>query len=109
MYHLQPVSEELAKKVLTQNGLWDPTLIAAICCAIGNTQCEPDEQPNCSSLVFLSAISRKPELKLVVEDGFVPRMVVYPNTYRLERDRYSLKGICSDHDLRFEEVEDDGL
>ena len=86
--------------LLVNKALWNPQLV---------TQCDSKEHPNCSSLVFLSSISRKPELELIIEEGFVPRMVVYPNSYRMEKDRFSLKGICSDFDLRFEEVEDDDL
>ena len=95
--------------LLVNKALWNPQLVTAVCNVLGNTQCDSKEHPNCSSLVFLSSISRKPELALIIEEGFVPRMVVYPNSYRMEKDRFSLKGICSDFDLRFEEVEDDDL
>ena len=106
MLSIQEFSEVPPRKVLTEKSMWHPELLIAICNVIGNTKPESTEEPGQQTLIFLS-MSGKPELRVVVERGFVPVLVVEPSPFRLERERWALKGICAEFNLRYIEGEND--
>ena len=108
MLSIQEISEVPTRKVLTEKSMWHPELLIAICNVIGNTKPESTEEPGQQTLIFLS-MSGKPELTLIVEVGFEPRMLAASNSFRLERERWALKGICAEFNLRYEEENDDNL
>jgi hypothetical protein len=108
MLSIQEISEVPTRKVLTEKSMWHPELLVAICNVIGNTKTESTEEHDKQTLLFLS-MSGKPELRVVVERGFVPVLVVEADPFRMEKERWALKGICAEFNLRYEEENDDNL
>ena len=108
MLSIQEISEVPTRKVLTSDGLWNVDLMVAICNVLVNTKTQSTSEPGEQTLTFLS-MSNKPELTLIVEVGFEPRMLAASNSFRLERERRALKGICAEFNLRYEEENDNNL